>query len=292
LLDRGHSVSVLDDLSVGEPTDLPRDPRVRLTVGSVLDVRAVRAAAADCGLVVHLAGLVGMELVTRRAHATYHVSVEGTRIVLEETRDSKVVLVSSSCVYGHGPTGDGAITRDVPMAYDGGIPGYATGKWELEAQAREASARGRRVLVVRPFNVVGPRQRIRHGMVLPRFVWAALRGEPLVVYGDGMQRRAFSFVDDFVAALARFAHLDHIDRPLDLGAPTSTSILDLARTVLEVIGSDSTIVHEPYARRFPGRVDVAARAPDPARAEDLLGPLAWTAVPEIVRACVQAKVDE
>lgn len=295
LLECGDDVVVLDDLSVGVRDNLPRHPRLHVVVGSVEDAPLVRAASATCDLVIHLAGIVGMQLVTRASARTYRVSVDGTATVLRETA-APAVLVSSSCVYGHRDRvcrESVAIDRDVALATDAGEPGYATGKWELEALARAARTGGRDVLVVRPFNVVGPRQTHRHGMVLPRFVRAALREEPLVIYDDGQQTRAFSFVEDFVRALIRIASMPgawaRCDGLLNLGDPTPTSILELARIVLEVTRSSSRVEHVPYARAFPGREDIAHRIPDTARAEDVLGPLSWTSVSEIVRRTVETE---
>lgn len=295
LLARGDEVVVLDDLSVGVRDNLPRHARLHVVVGSVENASCVRAAGARCDLVIHLAGVVGMQLVARASARTYRISVEGTANVLGETA-GPTILVSSSCVYGHRDRvcrESIAIDRAVTLATDAGEPGYATGKWELEALASAARASGRDVLVVRPFNVVGPRQTHRHGMVLPRFVRAALREEPLIIYDDGQQTRAFSFVDDFISALLRLAEMPEAwarcDGLLNLGDPTPTSILDLARVVLEVTRSASRLEHVAYAKAFPGRADIVHRIPDTARAEQLLGPLSWTSLREIVRRTVESE---
>jgi len=294
LVARGDHVVVLDDLSVGTRESLPVHDRLRVDIGSVEDARAVRAAGRDCDLVIHLAGIVGMELVAQKSECAYRVAVDGTECVLAETT-APAILVSSSCIYGTAGVcrESDPIEREEALAADGGSRGYASGKWELEAKARAARAAGRAVLVVRPFNVVGPGQTHRYGMVLPRFIRSALREEPLVIYDDGRQTRAFSFVEDFVHVLAKLATMpdawSRCDNLINLGNPSATSILDLARTVLEATKSSSRLEHRPYHDVFPGRVDVTHRIPDTARTDQLLGPFAWTNLQEIVRATVASE---
>jgi UDP-glucose 4-epimerase len=291
LLTRNEEVIVLDDLSSGDPRRLPDDPRVKLIVGSVTDANVVRAAIAGCSTVFHLAGLVGMELVTRVPDATYRVSIEGAANVLASAERARVVMLSSSCVYGHTDhqtcREDHEVTRELAVDFDGGVPGYATGKFEMEQMALRTG----RSIVVRPFNIVGPGQSHAHGMVLPRFIRAACRGEDLIVLGDGTQARAFTYVADFVAALVRLATMSWppCERLLNLGNPTPTSILDLARMVIAVTESSSSIARLPYRDRYPQHRDVRWRVPDTTRADGVLGQLAWTDLGEIIRASVGAE---
>ena len=296
LLERGDEVVALDDLSTGELASLPQHPRLRIVIGSVLDRAAVRDALAGCDSVFHLAGLVGMQLASRYPEATYEISVLGTENILTYA-SGPAILLSSSCVYGL----DGgvpcreadAVTRDLALEYDGGVPGYAAGKYEMEQLARRANDRGARALIVRPFNVVGAGQSARHGMVVPRFLEAALRGAPLVVYDDGRQSRSFSAVDEFVRALVALASLPDwtaCDHLVNLGSPTSTSILELAQLVVEATSSRSAIIHAPYDVDYPGRRDVRARAPDISRAERVLGALSWASTRAIVGRLVAAEV--
>ena len=200
LLEAGHAVRVLDDLSTGTRANLPQHPNLDFQPGSILDREAVATAARGAGSIVHLAGLVGMRLVTRRPALAYRTTVEGTRNLLRATR-APIALLSSSAVYGIEAETDTQeslpIHRSAPLAYDGGRPGYATGKWQMERMAQDAARDGRNILVVRPFNVVGHGQRSDSGMVLPRFIELARRGEPLTVYGDGMQTRCFTEVGVF-----------------------------------------------------------------------------------------------
>ncbi len=294
LIAEGRSVSVLDDLSTGSADRLPAGVDVTLHRGSVCDPAAVREAARGATRVLHLAGVVGMRLAAMERERAYAVAVDGTRAVLAETGEIPAVLFSSSAVYGM--TGRAPVAEDTPvdpsalLAYDGGLPGYATGKRALETQGLEASSRGRSVLVVRPFNVVGPGQSARYGMVLPTLVARALAGEPLEVYDDGAQTRCFSEVGAWSRVLLRVMDVPAAWREgtnvVNLGSAQSASIGEVARAVLAITGSRSSLVHVPYSQVFPGRQDVRARVPDVTRVESWLGPVAWPGLDQVLRALV------
>ncbi|MEV5148883.1 NAD-dependent epimerase/dehydratase family protein [Streptomyces sp. NPDC052727] len=287
----GHRVRVLDDLSTGRPDTSAGLPGVELVRGSVLDPGAVAAAAAGTGLVLHLAGVVGMRLAAEQAGLAHRVGRTGTANVLAHTGDVPVVLFSSSAVYGlsdgRAPLAeDTPIDRSVPLAYDGGSEGYATGKWELERLGAEAVAAGRPVLVVRPFNVVGPGQRSRYGMVLPTFLRQAAAGQALTVHGDGSQRRCFTEVTQFTDRLLRLMAAAPAWRPggnvYNIGSTRETSIGELARLVLAATGSTAGVVHVPYEQVFPGRSDVTGRVPATDRLRAVVGETRWLPAAEIV----------
>jgi UDP-glucose 4-epimerase len=295
LLQSGHRVAVLDDLSTGLRGNLPSHPRLRFLLGSVLDPASVAAASGSADLVVHLAGIVGMRLATRCPGATYVTSTAGTRNVLRACK-APVVAVSSSAVYGLDADPDGdeshALPASRPLAYDGGMRGYASGKWMLERLASRASLDGRPTLIVRPFNVVGPGQRGTYGMVLPRFLDDALHDRPLLVYGDGTQTRSFCDVATFVHVLVRLictpAAWKSPALAVNIGNPCSTSVLDLASVVLQVTGSGSPIRCIPYESVFPGKRDVLKRVPRIDRLEGLIGRIDWPALHAVVRRTCEA----
>lgn len=290
----GCRVRVLDDFSSGTRDTVAALPGVEIVTGSVLDADVVTDAAAGCGLIVHMAGVVGMRLATAQAWHAFRVAAEGTATLLRHSGDTPIVLVSSSAVYGMSDSGapmcdDATVGRSVPLRYDGGREGYATGKWELERLGARAAAR-RPVLVVRPFNVVGPGQSSRYGMVLPTFVEQALAGRPLTVHGDGTQRRCFTDIDQFVGRLWRL-----IESPgawqagthvYNIGADVETGIGDLAALVLAETGSASGVTHVPYEQVFPGRTDVVRRVPAQDRFASVIGPTEWLPVAAIVAKAV------
>ena len=290
LLALGHHVVVLDDLSSGAPEPPPL-PRLRFVRGSILDRNTVGAATRGAGIIVHLAGLVGMRLATTQRQLAYRVAVAGTELLLSLTPAVPTVLASSSAVYGL--TSESAVSEAAvadesqALAYDGGLPGYATGKWQMEQLGRAAD---RPVLCIRPFNVVGSGQTGGTGMVIPSFVDCALAGKDLVVHDDGLQSRSFGGVETFVDALIRAISTPAAwalpDRALNIGTSASTTILELANLVIARAASASTIDLVPYGSVFPSRQDVRARAPDTTRLESLIGPTSWPSIASIVDAVI------
>jgi UDP-glucose 4-epimerase len=144
---------------------------------------------------------------------------------------------------------------------------------------------GLSVAIVRLFNTVGPRQTGRYGMVVPNLVGQALAGAPLTVFGDGLQTRCFSFVEDVVPAIVQIIeHPDAPGRAFNLGGATEISILDLAKRIVRVIGSDSSIELVAYEDAYPsGFEDMRRRVPDNSRARALVGFRPRTGVDEIIR---------
>lgn len=286
LLSLGHVVTVLDDLSsAGRPP--PRTEGLRFVHGSVLEPAAIDDATRGADMLIHLAGIVGMRLAKAERQRALRVSVEGTELLLARTPAIPVVLASSSAVYGLTAVLAAAEYMGGPeeraLEYDGGQVGYATGKWRMEELGRRAA---RPVMCVRPFNVVGPGQISTWGMVVPSFVERARAGSELIVYNDGRQSRSFSFVGTFVDALLRAMSIPEAwslpDRALNIGAPTATSIIDLARLVITRTESTSSIVHMPYEVVFPNCRDLAARTPDTTRLTSLIGSVEWPSLERIV----------
>jgi UDP-glucose 4-epimerase len=286
----GDRVSVLDDLSSGRYENLPRSSQVTFHLGSVLDAAAVARAAAGVDRVIHLASVVGMRLASSRQDVAYQVSANGTSTVLTITGDRPIVLFSSSSVY---PDVDqrehhecDTLSLAAALAYDGGRAGYACGKLRLEQLAEEESCKGRRVLVVRPFNVVGAGQLSAYGMVLPTFIEAAQAGRPIRIYDDGEQTRTFAEVTMFTNCLIRLMNQDRVWamplNTLNIGSTESTSINRLAELVKKATRARVPLVYCPYEVVFPGRRDVRSRVPDTTRLESLLGALEWPGIAEIV----------
>lgn len=291
LLQAGWRVRVLDDSSTGSRNRLPGDSaQFEYIEGSVLDRDMLAKAAAEIDLVVHLAAVVGMQQACRDPAYAFRVSREGTENVLSATRQSPAVLFSSSSVYGIGhrtvASENDPICWDDCLAYDGGVPGYATGKFALEKLGRNALDTGRPILILRPFNVVGPGQVGDYGMVLPRFVERALRGDPITIYGDGLQSRSFSEVGQFVECIYRLIHTEQAwlpaFNPINIGARHVTRIRDLAEMILQQTRTNSEVTYLPYATAYPGKIDVRHRYPDVKRLEHLIGPVAWPSLREIV----------
>ena len=286
----GNDVVVLDDMSTGRRDHLDGLSRVQLIEGTVLDRDVMRRAVAGVSRVIHMAGLVGMRLATQERERAFTTSAFGTRILLDAAPRTPIVLLSSSAVYGStdsGPVSESqVISFDQCLEYDGGLPGYSTGKRLLELLGAEACLRGQPILTIRPFNVVGPRQSGSYGMVLPNFVENALAGKAIRVFDDGHQTRTFSgvttFVDRMVRLSARNDVWTHPQNVFNIGASEPVEIAALARIVIEATGSKSPLQFLPYNEVFPGRNDVRRRQPDSSRLDAVLGAAKWPSMRQIV----------
>src|SRR5687767_12225026 len=254
LLADGHDVTLLDDLSTGRLDNvrhLLNDPRVHVVRDSVANASAVNIAMSQCDGVFHLAAAVGVQLVADEPVRTIATTIHGTEVVLASAHryNRPILITSSSEVYGKGTRVPFAEDDDVVMgatrfsrwcyAYSKGIDEFLGLAYHHQFSLP--------VTIVRLFNTVGPRQVGQYGMVLPRFAAAALKGEPLQVYGDGSQSRCFCHVSDVVDALVKlFAEPAAVGRVFNLGSDEETTIQSLAECVIAAAGSKSTIVHVPY----------------------------------------------
>ncbi len=280
LLAAGHEVTGLDDLSTGRKDNLDRvagHPRLRLIAGSILDERMVGELTAESDCVFHLAAAVGTFVILGETLRSLRTNIHGTENVIEAAwqHGATLLLASTSEIYGKN-TSLGLREDDDRIV---GSP--LKSRWTYaEAKALDESLvdayvreRGLRAVIVRPFNTVGPRQSGQYGMVIPRFVRQAVRGEPLTVYGTGDQIRCFCHVLDVVPALVELALSDRaVGRAVNLGNDEQVTIMDLARRVIAAAGSDSEIEPVSYADAYgPGFEDMQRRVPDCALARELVG---------------------
>jgi len=282
LLATGHRVFALDDLSTGRAANLDavrRHPNFHLARAGVTDAIVLDRLASQSDIVIHLAAAVGVKLIVNHPVETIEINVNGTEAVLKAALhyDCRIVIASTSEVYGKGSR--------IPFAEDDDVLlgstmksrwSYAASKMidEFLALAYHAEF-GLPVTILRLFNTVGPRQRGRYGMVVPRLVAQALAGEPMTVYGTGEQRRCFCDVRDVVEAILGLAdHREAIGRVFNIGSTEETTILSLAERVRELADRASSIRRIPYDRAYPpGFEDMQRRVPDTSRIHGLLG---WT----------------
>jgi len=271
LLEQGHEVAVLDDLSTGRLENIEHlagHRRFSMTIGSVMDDAAIAPLVEQADTVFHLAAAVGVRLVVDKPVHTIHTNVHGTETVLRHASRGRknVLVVSTSEVYGKGTALPFREDADLVL----GPPnktrwGYATSKLLDEFLALGYWKEERLpVRVVRLFNTVGPRQSSRYGMVLPNFVRRALANEPIVVHGDGTQTRSFTWVGDVVSAL-----IGLIEEPktagevFNIGNGAEVSIRDLAWMVKRMTGSSSPVKFVPYNQVFDESFeDMPRRVPD------------------------------
>jgi UDP-glucose 4-epimerase len=259
LLEAGTEVWALDDLSTGSERNvahLAERSEFHLVVDSVLSPSVVSELVHRCDVVYHLAAVVGVRLIVERPGHTLLTNVQGTESILEyASRFGKRVLVASSSeVYGDHPE-EASLDEDARRIYGPTTArrwAYADTKAidEFLALAR-SDEEGLHCVIARLFNTVGPRQSGQYGMVIPRFVEAALAGRPLEVYGDGTQTRCFCHVSDVVGALQALADHDSTAGQIyNVGSTERVRIVDLAERVLRATGSSSEIVFVPYEEVF------------------------------------------
>ncbi|MBX3001289.1 MAG: GDP-mannose 4,6-dehydratase [Caldilineaceae bacterium] len=272
LLQRGDSVSILDNLSTGSYNNIAHlitHPRFSFAIESLNNDLVLDRLASQADAIVHLAAAVGVQLVVERPTETIETNVIGTHTVLAAARRyrCRTLIASTSEVYGK--------SAEIPFKEENDLLlgpsshsrwGYAASKLLDEflglAAYREYQLP---VTIVRFFNTVGPRQTGRYGMVIPRFVQQALRGAPITVFGDGNQSRCFCHVADVIRALTAL-----LDQPAltageiyNIGSDEEVTINQLAEQVSRQADSASTVTYIPYNEAYaPGFEDMRRRVPN------------------------------
>ena len=275
LLDEGHEIWALDDLSTGglENIQALRDrPDYHLVVDSVLTESVVNELVHKCDVVYHLAAAGGVRLIVERPVHTMVTNVQGTELVLEYcARFGKRVLVTSSSeVYG-----DHREERPLHES-DRRVYGPTTEKRWLYADSKAMDEfLALDCVIARLFNTVGPRQSGQYGMVIPRFVGQAIAGAALEVHGDGTQTRSFCHVQDTIRALKGLMESTEISGEIfNVGSTDRISILDLAERVKTLTGSTSELVFVPYSEVYGlGIEDTLHREPS---IEKIRGAIGWS----------------
>ncbi len=295
LLEKGHTVYVIDDLSTGQIENilhLKSHPRFRYTIESIMNIPVAAELVDQCDIICHAAAAVGVRLIVESPVRTIETNIRGTEIILQlaAKKQKKVIIFSTSEVYGK--------AGKVPFVEDDDLVLGPTsrGRWSYAcskaideflalAYCRE---KGLPVVVVRLFNTVGPRQTGRYGMVLPTFVRQALAGEDLTVFGDGCQSRCFSHVSDIVGALGRLIDCqDAVGEVFNIGNDEEISIGDLAKKVLDASGSSSRIRLIPYDQAYSvGFEDMPRRVPDLSKIHAAIGYRPQMELDAIVRSVV------
>ena len=270
LLADGKAVAVIDDLSTGTLDNLRAvrgHLRLRVVESRISACTELAQLVAGAEAIYHLAAAVGVELVVRSPIHVLEANLHETEVLLEAAagRGVPVLLTSTSEVYGKSQKEAFDEEDDLLI----GPPHQARWSYACSKLMDEflglayAKERALPVVIVRLFNTVGPRQTGRYGMVLPRFIGAARSGQPLRVYGDGQQTRCFCYVQDTVEALVRLQGCAAArGQVFNVGGTEEISIQDLARRVIEILGSKSAIELIPYNQAYePGFDDMRRRKP-------------------------------
>ena len=278
LINRSDQVVVLDNLSTGSSKNLSKvADQITVHNGSILDQQLVDKLVADCDYVIHLAAALGVFNIVNKPLESLKTNLQGSEIILQAADKYRkpVLIASTSEIYGK--------NEKVPLnEEDDRIIGHPLkSRWSYsEAKAVDESLayfyhleNKLPVRIVRFFNTVGPRQVGHYGMVVPRFIEAALKNEPLSIYGSGEQIRCFCHISDVIRALLLVIDSDQaVGEVFNIGNNQQSSINQLAERVISLLGSKSKIERVSYKDAYPqGFEDMQRRVPDISKIKRVLG---------------------
>ncbi|MCL4877391.1 MAG: GDP-mannose 4,6-dehydratase [Anaerolineae bacterium] len=296
LLVEGYRVTIIDNLSTGRWENIAhhsKNPGVRFAIEDIRNEMIMDRLVSECDVLFHLAAAVGVKLIVERPIDTIETNIRGTEVVLKAAGRYRkpVLLASTSEVYGK--------SNKVPFREDDdGVYGATTkSRWsyavskaldEFLALAYYESQK-LPVTIFRLFNTVGPRQVGHYGMVVPRFVKAALANEPIEVYDDGKQSRCFANVYDIVDALIKLSQCGNsYGEVFNIGSTEEVTIMELAQRVQSATHSTSEIVLVPYEKAYKkGYEDMRRRVPDTSKIERLIQWKATTALDQTIQQMIE-----
>jgi UDP-glucose 4-epimerase len=301
LLARGDEVRVIDDLSTGSQENIQHLRAARgfqCFIDTVTNQKLMTELVDDADVIYHLAAAVGVRLIVESPTRAMETNIRGTEMVLElaAKKKKRLLITSTSEVYGK--------RNQVPFSEDDdlvlGPPDkgrwcYACSKLIDEFLAIAYWKEKRLPTVVaRLFNVVGPRQTGRYGMVIPSLVKQALRGDDMTVYGDGSQSRCFTYVTDAVGALIALAESSEANGEVyNVGSTEEISIFDLACKIKEMAASESRIILIPYEKAYKdGFEDMMRRVPDLTKISEAVGYRPSMNLNEILLSTIKYHVDQ
>lgn len=278
LLKNKYEVSVVDNLSTGTVKNLSHIlGDLSFFEGDIRDSSLIDSITKKCDIVIHLAAAVGVQNILNKTAESISTNFLGSEIVMQSALrfDKRLIIASSSEIYGKNPKQPLVESDDRVI----GTPQKI--RWTYsDAKALEESLafvlfkeKNLRQTTLRFFNTVGPRQTGRYGMVIPRFVESALRGQPVPVHGDGSQSRVFCHVKDVVEALQLIIMNDTtIGEVFNIGGVGEIRVKELAELIIEKTNSNSTITFTPYENVYPlGYEDMQRRVPDISKIKKMVG---------------------
>ena len=265
----GDQVTILDNFSTGSKSNIAHlEGKITTVDGDIRNIELVESLTKETDLVLHMAAALGVNTILESPLESMSTNISGSEVVLNAAAkfNKRIIIASTSEIYGKNPKQPLSETDDRVVGAPQKIRWtYSDAKAIEEAMAFALHQEKKLpVTTVRLFNTVGPRQTGRYGMVVPRFVHAALKDEPITIYGDGTQSRVFCHVADAVQAIAAIAHSDStIGDVYNVGGTSEVTIQQLAEQVLAFTGSKSEITYTPYSDAYPaGFEDIQRRVPD------------------------------
>ncbi len=274
----GDEVTILDNFSTGNLNNLEIFGFSGKSInGDIRDTKLVESLIAETDLVLHMAAALGVANIMNSPMGSISTNITGSEVVLLAATKFKkrIVIASTSEIYGKNPKQPLSEEDDRVIGTPQNIRWtYSDAKAIEEAMARSLFLEKQLpVTTVRFFNTVGPRQTGKYGMVVPRFVQAALKNDDLIVHGDGSQSRVFCHVEDAIAGLlSLLKHESSIGDVFNIGGEGEVTINDLANIVISKTSSKSSVKHIPYTDAYPvGFEDMQRRVPDTTKIRKLTG---------------------
>ena len=269
LVAEGKEVTILDNLSTGSKKNIAHlEGKIKVSQGDIRDQKLVESLVENCDLVLHMAAALGVDNILENPIESISTNFHGSEVVLNSAvkYDKRIVIASTSEIYGKNPKQPLSETDDRVV----GAPQKLRWTYSDAKALEEATAyslfltKKLKVTTVRFFNTVGPRQTGKYGMVIPRFVQAALESKPINIFGDGSQSRVFCHVYDATKATILLA-LDNksIGEVFNIGGVGEISILDLANNIVQQLNSNSKIIFTAYEEAYKvGYEDMQRRVPN------------------------------
>jgi UDP-glucose 4-epimerase len=278
LIARGDTVTILDNLSTGSRTNIAHlEDLITIHEGDIRDKDLVDKLVAESDITFHMAAALGVKNIMENTIESIDRNFSGSEVVLNAATQHKkrLIIASTSEIYGKNPNqplheeSDRVVGAPQKIRWT-----YSDAKALEEAVAHTLhKTHGLKVTTVRFFNTVGPRQTGQYGMVLPRFIQAALTNEEITIYDDGSQSRVFCHVDDAIRAVLTLADTDStIGDYFNVGGTGETTIKQLAEKIIQRTQSQSTIKYIPYTDAYPaGFEDMKRRVPDITKIKKSIG---------------------
>ena len=279
LIARGDEVSILDNLSTGSKDNIAHlEGKIKVSQGDIRDQALVESLVADSELVLHMAASLGVDKILKNPIESIATNLYGSEVVLNAAQkyDKRILIASTSEIYGKNSKQPLSETDDRVI----GTPQKLRWTYSDAKALEEATAyflfltKKLRVTTIRFFNTVGPRQTGKYGMVIPKFVRAAIDNEPLRIFGDGSQSRVFCHVSDAVKAILALSTNDKtVGEVFNVGGKGEISIVDLARLIIKQTKSKSEISFVDYKDAYTtGFEEMARRVPDVSKIKNFI---AW-----------------
>ena len=278
LIARGDQVVALDNFSTGSTANIKHITKnFEIIDGDIRNVDLINDTIKDVDLVFHMAAALGVNTILESPLESISTNIAGSEVVLNAAanHNKRILIASTSEIYGKNPkqplneTDDRVVGSPQKIRWS-----YSDAKAIEEAMAVALhQEQNLAVTTVRLFNTVGPRQTGRYGMVVPRFVQAALANAPITIYGDGTQSRVFCHVHDAIRAIMTLSHTDSaINDVFNVGGIGETTIQQLAELVIRETNSNSTLEFIPYEKAYPaGFEDMQRRVPDTTKLKNAIG---------------------